>query len=515
MTQPVFENQSSLETVKSLRFNPWREIALFSSIIMELSFSVLWYRVMISFWERITYVRAFAVFGGILLVSFMLTRFMNYFDFKMKIQRAVLFILLIGGLLVGLKTLLYPSEGVGLGGLLVLLFRSFKDTTSFVPAEFVLMLIILFVIWRGVSLAGKRIDPGRFLGSFRTGIFLLFAYGISFGLTEDTSLLILYLFLFFSLLGLSVARISALGRLRGGHSINFDKRWLIGISLAIMFILSIAVIFATLVSGHELDIGIDLWGWILFILTIIISPFVWVTLYLISIVDQWIHFEQIFRSLSELFSTLRSVLEGFLSILDSFKGAFDFSFVTNLIEALKAIKPIILWSGILLVVFLILRSLVRHFLYESTEVEEEYQVVIDQEDLLGLLRAALRKGIRKMTTSLEEVLNLANARKFLMAARIRRIYARLLDLSAKLGQPRPLSCTPLEFLPSLEILFPDSRRELDVITQAYLRVRYGELPETHQEVEVVETAWNCVRSHGQEKLRAKRRFRKDGEEMLK
>ena len=146
MTQPVFDNQNSLEVSKSLRFNPWREIALFSLIIMELSFAVLWYRVLLSFWVRITYLRAFAVFGGILFISFILSRLMNYIGLKTKIQRIVLFILLIVSLLVGLNTLLYPSDWQGLWGIIVRLFNSFSNTNNYVPAEFVLMLIIIFVI---------------------------------------------------------------------------------------------------------------------------------------------------------------------------------------------------------------------------------------------------------------------------------------------------------------------------------------------------------------------------------
>ncbi|MCK5347493.1 MAG: hypothetical protein KAR20_28985, partial [Candidatus Heimdallarchaeota archaeon] len=175
-----------------------------------------------------------------------------------------------------------------------------------------------------------------------------------------------------------------------------------------------------------------------------------------SVLDQWIHFDRIFQSLAELFGRLQSIFQDFLKVLEGLRGALDFSFVQDFFEFLEANKAIILWSVILLVVFLVLRSLVRYFLNESTEVEEEYQAISGQEDLLGLLRAALRKGIRKMTTGLEQVFNLDTARKFLMAARIRRIYARLLDLSAKLGHPRPLSSTPLEFLPSLEKILPDS-----------------------------------------------------------
>ena len=146
MTQPVFDNQNSLEVAKPLRFNPWREIALFSLIIMELSFAVLWYRVLLSFWVRITYLRVFVVFGGILFISFILTRLMNYIGLKTKIQRIVLFILLIVSLLVGLNTLLYPSDWQGLWGIIVRLFNSFSNTNNYVPAEFVLMLIIIFVI---------------------------------------------------------------------------------------------------------------------------------------------------------------------------------------------------------------------------------------------------------------------------------------------------------------------------------------------------------------------------------
>ena len=69
---------------------------------------------------------------------------------------------------------------------------------------------------------------------------------------------------------------------------------------------------------------------------------------------------------------------------------------------------------------------------------------------------------------------------------------------------RRFSQTPLEFLPSLQGLFPDLMVELDTITEAYLRVRYGELPETASEVEYVERAWRLIQVEGQTKLREKR-----------
>ena len=89
--------------------------------------------------------------------------------------------------------------------------------------------------------------------------------------------------------------------------------------------------------------------------------------------------------------------------------------------------------------------------------------------------------------------------------RIRRIYAELMDLSESLGVKRAPAETPLEFLPALAELFPGLESELHTITEAYLRVRYGEFPETRQEIDPVEVAWEGVRLQGQKQLELKRK----------
>jgi hypothetical protein len=79
-----------------------------------------------------------------------------------------------------------------------------------------------------------------------------------------------------------------------------------------------------------------------------------------------------------------------------------------------------------------------------------------------------------------------------------------MELSEDLGRPRNPAKTPLEFLPSLNELFPALDVELARITQAYLQVRYGELPETRQEVEEVEKAWARLHTQGQEQVNLKK-----------
>jgi hypothetical protein len=88
-----------------------------------------------------------------------------------------------------------------------------------------------------------------------------------------------------------------------------------------------------------------------------------------------------------------------------------------------------------------------------------------------------------------------NPQRLLAAAQVRRIYAQLMDLCGKLGYARPAALTPLEFLPTLKQVFPEGEAQANLITRAYMKVRYGELPETDAEVKEVKRAWNWLKSH--------------------
>ena len=45
---------------------------------------------------------------------------------------------------------------------------------------------------------------------------------------------------------------------------------------------------------------------------------------------------------------------------------------------------------------------------------------------------------------------------------------------------------------------PEGKEDIQVITEAYMRIRYGELPETNQEINQVEEAWEQVNTLGKE-----------------
>ena len=62
------------------------------------------------------------------------------------------------------------------------------------------------------------------------------------------------------------------------------------------------------------------------------------------------------------------------------------------------------------------------------------------------------------------------------------------------GYPRADSETPFEYLPTLVKAWPDLEAQSEMITNAYIRAHYGELPETEQELETIQMAWKRIQS---------------------
>lgn len=76
---------------------------------------------------------------------------------------------------------------------------------------------------------------------------------------------------------------------------------------------------------------------------------------------------------------------------------------------------------------------------------------------------------------------------------VRRIYAQLLRRSGALGLSLPTTSTPLEFLARLTERWPEGTREFDLITQAYMRRRYGEATPEPGEVTGLRANWQRLR----------------------
>jgi hypothetical protein len=117
--------------------------------------------------------------------------------------------------------------------------------------------------------------------------------------------------------------------------------------------------------------------------------------------------------------------------------------------------------------------------------------------LLGRKRAAAAAA----STGVEDDLAALSAKpEWSGTLSIRQIYAQLQKSAGKLGYPRPIQQTPIEYLQVLSTAMPGVRAELEDITNAYLDARYGPLPASDPVVQSANRAWMRV----QAALRAER-----------
>jgi hypothetical protein len=103
----------------------------------------------------------------------------------------------------------------------------------------------------------------------------------------------------------------------------------------------------------------------------------------------------------------------------------------------------------------------------------------------------LKRGQRRLS-GLADALTHSYLGQVFAALTIRRIYAHLANLAAKEGYPRAQDETPYDYLPTLKTAFPESRREVTQITESYVAVHYGELPERQEDLSTVRSAWQEI-----------------------
>ncbi|MCB9137620.1 MAG: DUF4129 domain-containing protein [Caldilineaceae bacterium] len=82
--------------------------------------------------------------------------------------------------------------------------------------------------------------------------------------------------------------------------------------------------------------------------------------------------------------------------------------------------------------------------------------------------------------------------QLLAAVSVQNIYANVGRLARGRGHPRPPSQPPDEYLPALMQAFPDRAEQLRRITDAYMRVEYGEHPVTAGELEQLRADFRAV-----------------------
>ncbi len=267
------------------RLRPWREMSTIGMMVMELCWMVPWYRSLTTATYAASPMRVFSVFGILLWLTHFIVRSMNYIHLKMNLRRRILSFLFLCFSLIAIKSLLYTQSPFSIGELIVRPMKALYDWNGLVPNEFLVILVVLFIGWRGIALAQAHISPQSVIYNFQIGIliFLLFIL-VNTIITGETFGGFPYLFLFAGLISMGAARLSVLSSLRGAPQTSFDRRWAIGMILAASFVVLVAFLVGHLTTRTLfLQWAVGLVFALLTLLTmILISPLIFLLPYLLE-----------------------------------------------------------------------------------------------------------------------------------------------------------------------------------------------------------------------------------------
>jgi hypothetical protein len=468
--------------------NLWVELTCLSVILMELCWIAPLYYLLARFPTGVDLPRSFAILGAILLAAYLQARLTSLLSLASLIRVGIYALAAALSLIIGIRMLVYFPETISLRETIVRYIAAFSHIDIWVPKEFGASLVILLLGLNGFSLATGVPDPLRVYQRFWISLCMLLVFGL---LTQDNPdalpVSLLYLFLISGLVAMSAARLALLGRLRGGQRIHFDGNRVMDIglfgvgmaslSLGASLLFRSRVIFTLMVAILTLFIRA-----VVFLFAILLLPVYVALIFLIPGIKLPAVMLPIFQFLANLIHQVQLLL--------SMREPIS---LYGLYRIILDLKPFLLWGLLLLSLFVILTTVhawtLKKFSKETCGLPEMDQTT----DSLAVLRPGLLRRFAFLAERLAHRLRMLPGERLHAAERIRRIYADLMGRCAGVGIPRPASCTPLEFLPLLACRFPHCMADLELITQVYIRIRYGELPEYPQQLDEVETAWSRVK----------------------
>jgi hypothetical protein len=371
--------------------------------------------------------------------------------------------------------------------------NNIEDFLNFVPAWLWITLIVFGFCWRGAVLARAMLGPIMVFDHFRWGILMfgLFALsGFVIPLAKiQNPLPNLFGFLFFGLISLVASRISILTKLRGGTQNPFDGRWALVTGLSAFGFILLAYTIALLATGQAELFWVMFTGVLFIVGAVIAAPILLIFYWLTPALEQ----------ARLVWPTPNATQESGFEDFTAYPPLEDYS---NLITGDPAfvlppvMRPLLIVAGLLVVLGLLVWSFrwySRRDLDQNLPVEHED--LLPASDLPNQLKHNLQQRIVSIKNLFTKRRLLTASDRLKAASRIRAIYAELLKLAEEAGYPRAASLTPLEYQTVLEKAFWRCPIEVQKITSGYNRVRYGQLPETEEELSAYESDWLSIQQH--------------------
>lgn len=469
----------------------WQWVAQIMFVVMQMSWAAPWIQSLNVSIAAVQPVFLVVVSSAIVLFTLAGMRLAGALSLNQGIRRLGAGLFLIIDLVLGINLMTEDPASGSFQSLGTEQMDTFGDFLNAIPAWFWITIVILVLWWHGMRLSRERVGPITVFYHFRIGIvmFALFALvGFVVPLAREIDpTRVLFTFLISGLLSLVASRVSILGFLRGGGKSPFDRRWLLAISLsAFGFVLvaygAAAILtgqadrFFALLSGIFIGIGVVLAAPILFVLYLV-SPAV----------------EQIQQALPTPVATEPLLEPEGIEGIGASNANFDFLSWGQALSLTPEIRALLIVLGLIALIVLIILSF-RWISHREENAEEDFQRedLSEDKNLFELIREMFQRQLQEAAQAVETRGRMSEKERTQAAERVRVIYGKLMDLAGNSGFPRAASETPLEYQQDLYYAFPACQGEIATITDAYIKIRYGENPETREQVNTIEQAWQKI-----------------------
>ena len=422
----------------------------------------------------------------IMFLPFNLARLLTLLRLPPTRQQTIMALALTTTILAAIRSLIYAPESFFNVSWLGEFFANLAESGNQLwLRDVAIFLLVTIMWWRGLRLVNRQFDINQTGFRLRLGILVapLAIWFSHIGLNWNITPFILLFFLA-GLMAIALIRAEEVEQARTSFSASLSPRWLGLIFIASLLVVSLSGLLAAIVSGESL---FAIAGWLtpllrafraggaIIVATVfyLLRPFINLLALIIDQLALWLQ-----RVLGENWfePQLRPTLD--------FSDLVATPEATEVVDALappnvpSKILAVLIMIAVVLLVSLALGRLFR----QATFAARDSEIIRDrkQEDDLSLVQRLRRR--------------LGFWRQWQTAVSIRRVYRQMLQAAAASGYPRSQSDTPYEYLATLAEVWPEHTADSQLITQAFVKVRYGQLPETEAELAAIESAWQRLKN---------------------
>ncbi|MCA9933582.1 MAG: DUF4129 domain-containing protein [Ardenticatenaceae bacterium] len=427
----------------------------------------------------------------LILVPFNLARMMTFLHFTLEQQRRVMLLGTFLAIFIAIRTLLYDTTSLFDLSWFVTFFRNVTESNNGLWQRDVMVFILVgFTWWRGMTLVTREPDVIRLGLRLRTGALIFAPFAILMSAISDLGWQVVsFLLLYFAaaLTAVALTRAEQIEREQRALVTSMTPRWMTIVTVTSLLVVAIAGFAAFFIKDFRpSEIGwlVLLWvplsqggSAVLFTIFYLINP-------LLNVLEAFLQWLVAFWNAAYLFlfETAPPVEES------DFRPAQDPEMLKQLTQPAR--EAVVNWRVVLLIVLVLL---VITAVYLMGRLYQRNRLRLADRDSFADSQGGRVEHIRpdeQLGWGQRLLQRLGLLRNLRMAASIRRIYGQMCAAAAVRGFPRSDAQTPYEYLRTLHDVWPNNQTDARLITHAFVRIRYGEFPETDEELAQIQQAWS-------------------------